>query len=358
MSTITHQNRTVDPAAVESFLGRAVCDAGAALSVLLTHLGDRLGLFAAMADGEPVTPDDLAERTGTESHIVREWLADQAVGGYVAHDAATGCFRLPPEQAFALADESSPALVQGLFDTVAAVYRSIDEELQALRSGSGLGWGDHHPELFPATERSFRPGYRAHLVQEWIPALEGMPERLTSGARVADVGCGHGTATLLLAEAYPNATLVGYDSHPASVAVARAAAAQAGVADRVSFETADATEISGPCDLIAFFDAWHDTADPLGAAAAARRALTDDGSVLLVEPSAHDRLEDNCTPLGRLFYGASALICTPCSVSGGGPGLGAQVGPARTGEIFHEAGFSRFRRAAETTLNAVYEARP
>ena len=354
---MTTTTPVIDEAALEAFLGQAVTDAAAAVSVLLTHLGDRLGLYAAMADSEPVTVDELARRTGTNPRLVHEWLCNQTTGGYVSYDAATGRFRLPPEQAFVLADESSPALVQGLFDLVAAVYRGVDKEIEVFRTGTGLAWRDHHPDLFAATERGFRPGYRAHLVQDWIPALPGMHDKLTAGARVADVGCGHGASTLVLADAYPRSTFVGYDYHAPSVDTARAAAAGAGMGDRVSFAVADATEIAGPFDLIAFFDCWHDTADPLGVAGAARRALAPGGSVLVVEPYANDRLEDNVNPLGRFGYGISTVVCTPCSVSDGGPGLGAQAGEARTRELFLEAGFTSFRRASETPLNIVYEAR-
>ena len=354
---MTTTTAMINEAALEAFLGRTVTDAGAAVSVLLTHLGDRLGLYAAMADSEPVTADELARRTGTNPRLVHEWLCNQTTGGYVAYDVDTERFHLPPEQAFVLADESSPALVQGLFDLVTAVYRGIGKEIEVFRTGNGLAWRDHHPDLFAATERSFRPGYRAHLVSEWIPALDGMHDKLTAGARVADVGCGQGTSTLVLAEAYPASTFVGYDYHTPSVDAARAAVAAAGMADRVRFEVADATEITGPFDLIAFFDCWHDTADPLGVARAARRALAPGGSVLAVEPYANDRLEENVNPLGRFGYGISTLVCTPCSISDGGHGLGAQAGEARTRGLFLDAGFTSFRRASETPLNIVYEAR-
>ena len=327
------------------------------MSVLLTHVGDRLGLYRAMADGTPVTAAQLAHRTDTDPRLVQEWLNNQAVGGYVVQDPSGNRFRLPAEHAFALADESSPAMVQGLFDLVAAVYQSIDKEVGAFRTGTGLTWGEHHRSLFTATERAFRPGYEAHLVQEWIPALDGLPEKLAAGARVADVGCGHGASTVVLAKAYPNSTFVGYDYHVPSLEAARAAAQHAGVAERVDFKVGDAASICGPFDLIAFFDCWHDTADPLGVAEAARRALADGGHVLLVEPFANDRLEDNATPLGRFGYGISTLVCMPCSISDGGPGLGAQAGEQRTRQIFTEAGFGTFRRAAETPLNIVYAAR-
>lgn len=347
----------IDQSALEAFLGRAIGDAGAALSVLLSHLGDRLGLYAAMADGQPVTASELAARTGTIERLVQEWLCNQAIGGYIEYDSVTGRFRLPPEHACALADESSPALIHGLFDLVAAVYQSIDKELGVFRTGSGLSWADHDPALFAATERCFRPGYQTHLVQEWIGALDGMHEKLRAGARVADVGCGYGTSTIVLAHAYPASTFVGYDYHAPSIEVARATATKEELGDRVSFEVCDAGAISGPYDLIAFFDCWHDTADPLGIARAARAALADGGAVLAVEPFADDRLEDNFTPLGRFGYGISTVACVPCSVSDGGPGLGAQAGESRTRELFTKAGFGAFRRATQTPLNIVYEAR-
>ncbi len=357
MTTTLTPTPMIDESALEAFLGQAVTDAAAAVSVLLTHLGDRLGLYAAMADSQPVTAGELAKRTNTNERLVAEWLSNQAAGGYVTYDSRAGQFRLPPEHAFALADESSPALLQGLFDLVAAVYQSIDKELGAFRTGTGLAWPDHHSDLFTATERGFRPGYQAHLVQEWIPALDGMHEKLTAGARVADVGCGRGAATIMLATAYPNSRFVGYDYHAPSIDAAVEAAARAGVADRVRFQVADAVSITGPYDLIAFFDCWHDTADPLAVARAARQALAPGGVVLAVEPFASDRLEDNFNPLGRFGYGISTVVCTPCSISDGGPGLGAQAGEARTRRMFTEAGFKTFRRAGQTPMNIIYESR-
>ncbi len=356
--TTTDTAPALDVARVEEFVGRAVSDAGAAVSVLLAHLGDRLGLYAAMADGAALTPAELADRAGTHERLTEEWLNNQAVGGYVHWDRDTGRFRLPPEHAFALAEETSPALVQGLFALVASVFQSIDKEEEVLRSGSGLAWRDHHPMLFSATERSFRPGYTAHLVQEWVPAVPGLHERLSEGAAVADVGCGYGAALVLLAAAYPRSRFVGFDYHGPSLDAARAATLRAGVADRVDLVQADATAVTGDFDLVTFFDCWHDTADPLGAARAARRSLTDDGLVLVVEPLAGDRLEDNMNPLGRFGYGISTVVCAPCSVSGGGPGLGAQAGESRTRELFTRAGFAGLDRIAETPLNVVYAARP
>lgn len=351
-------NVTLDQSALEAFIGQVVSDCGAAMSVLLTHLGDKLGLYQSMANGDPVSATELAARTGTNERLVHEWLANQAAGGYLTYDPSTDQFRLQAEQAFVLADESSPARVQGAFDMVAAVYQSIDKELDMFRTGRGLTWGDHHHSLFSATDRYFRPGYEARLVQEWIPALGGVHEKLVAGGRVADVGCGYGSTTILMADAYPRSSFVGYDYHEPSIVAARDAAERAGVADRVHFEVAEATTISGPYDLIMFCDCWHDTVDPRGAAEAAKQALGDEGSVMLVEPFAHDRLEDNLNPLGRMCYGASTVICAPCSISDGGPGLGTQAGEARTRGLFTDAGFGSFRRVADTPLNIVYQARP
>lgn len=348
---------TIDDQVLEEFLGHVISDAGAAVSTLLTHLGDRLGIYTALADGEAVSSAELAERTGTNPRLVREWLANQTAGGYVIHDADTDRFRLPPEHAMVLANEHSPVFAQGLFDMVVALFGSIDKEAEALRTGGGLAWADHVPELFAATARCFAPAYRANLVSTWIPALTGIQPRLEAGARVADVGCGHGVSTVLMATAFPRSRFVGYDYHEPSLEAARQAARRAGVEDRVRFEHADAAQVRGEFDLICLLDAWHDQADPVGVAAAARAALAPGGSVMLVEPYAGDSLAENSHPLGRFSYGVSTVVCTPCSTSHGGPGLGAQAGETRTRELFTAAGFTQFRRAAETPLNIVYEAR-
>jgi SAM-dependent methyltransferase len=347
----------VDEAKLEAFLGKVVTDAGSALSSLLVHIGDRLGLYKALADGKPATPAELAERTGTNERMIREWLSSQAAAGYVTYDPASGTFTLPVEHAAALADESSPALVQGFFQVIAAVYQSVDKAEEAFRTGKGLAWGDHHHGLFEGTERFFRPGYEANLVSAWIPALDGAQAKLEAGADVADVGCGHGASTIILAKAYPNSRFTGFDYHGPSIERARKLAAEEGVADRVTFEVADATSNPGTYDLIAFFDCLHDMADPSGAAEQAFKALKPDGTVLLVEPNANDRLEDNLDPRGVAFYSASALVCTPCSLDAGGPALGAQAGEARLRDVVTGAGFTKFRRATETPFNMVLEAK-
>jgi SAM-dependent methyltransferase len=352
------QQQPVDEVRLNAFLGKVVGELGAAASAILVRLGDRLGLYRAMADGGPTTPAELADRTGTHERYVREWLANQAAGGYVTYDAGTGTYALPPEQALALASDDSPASVQGAFQVLAAMAKAEARVADRFRTGDGLSWSDQDGELFEGTERFFRPGYAAHLVREWIPALDGVEAKLVGGARVADVGCGHGASTILMAEAYPRSTFAGYDNHAASIASARARAARAGVADRVTFEVADAAAFPGSgYDLVAHFDSLHDMVDPVGAARRVRSALAPGGTWMLVEPRAGDRVEQNLNPVGRLFYAASTLICVPNSLAQHGLALGAQAGDARLREVVLQAGFASFRRAAETPFNVVLEAR-
>jgi SAM-dependent methyltransferase len=350
--------REIDPAKLEAFVGKVVGELGAAASALLVRIGDELGLYRAMADGEPVTPAELARRTGTNERYLREWLANQAAGGYVEYDARTATFTLSPEQAQALATDDSPASVQGAFQSMSAFAAARERIARRFRTGEGLPWGEHDHDLFTGTERFFRPGYAAHLVDAWIPALDGVEEKLERGARIADVGCGHGTSTVLLAKAYPRCRLVGYDTHPASIDAARENAERAGVADRVRFEVANAISFPGTgFDLVAHFDSLHDMADPVGAARRVRQALAPGGTWMLVEPYAGDRLEENLNPVGRLYYAASTLVCVPNSLAGHGPALGAQAGEARLREVIEQAGFRSFRRATQTPFNLVLEAR-
>ena len=349
----------IDEAKLEQFMHQFVGDLGAAITGPLVMIGDKLGLYKAMADGEPITPTQLAERTDCNERYIREWLCQQAASGYVEYDSDEGTFRLPPEQAMALADENSPAFIPGAFQLVAAVVKDEPQIAERFRSGEGFGWHEHHEDLFEGTERFFRPGYLASLVDAWLPALEGVVEKLSSGARVADIGCGHGASTILMAEAFPESRFVGSDYHEGSIRAARDAAARAGLADRVSFEVASAKDFSGgPFDLVCVFDALHDMGDPAGAARHVREQLSDDGTWMVVEPFAGDAVEENLNPVGRIFYGGSTMLCTPASLSQEvGLALGAQAGERRLTEILQEGGFSRVERVAETPFNIVLEAR-
>jgi 2-polyprenyl-3-methyl-5-hydroxy-6-metoxy-1,4-benzoquinol methylase len=350
----------IDQGKLEEFMGQAVGDLGAAISGLMVYLGDELGLYKAMAGAGSLTSAQLAERAGCDERYVREWLGNQAAGGYVTYDAAADAYELPEEQALALADEDSPVFLPGGFAGIAAAWAGSMKFVEAFRTGQGVGWHEQDTRLFRGTERFFRPGYKAHLVAEWIPALEGVEAKLQAGAKVADVGCGHGASTILMAQAYPKSTLVGFDYHEGSVDTARKRAAESGVGDRVTFEVASAKDYPGTgYDVIAFFDCLHDMGDPEGAVRHSRSAIADEGTVLLVEPFAGDRVEDNLNPVGRAFYGFSTVICTMASKAQEvGLALGAQAGEAAWRDIFTDAGFTRFRRATETPFNLILEARP
>ncbi len=341
------------------FMNRAVGDIGAAFSAGLVVIGEKLGLYKAMAGAGPLLPAELAKKTGTTERYVREWLLNQASGGYVTYDAATGRFTLPEEQALALADENSTVYLPGAFQLVTSVLKDEPKVTAAFLSGDGLDWGDHDPGLFEGTERFFRPNYRGHLVGEWIPALDGVQARLKAGGRVADVGCGHGASTILMAQAFPESTFTGFDSHGPSIEKARRAAAAAGVGKRVSFERASSTDFPGQgYDLVACFDCLHDMGDPVGAAKHVRAALAPDGAWMVVEPFAGDRVEDNLNPVGRVYSAASTMVCVPASLAHDGPALGAQAGEARLVKVMKAGGFTRVRRATQTPFNLVFEARP
>jgi SAM-dependent methyltransferase len=357
---MTTPAQTIDQAKLDEFMGRFVGDLGAAMSAALVVIGDRLGLYRAMADGEPVTPEELAKRTGTDTRYVREWLSNQAAGGYVAYDGSSDRFSLTPEQSLALAQEGSPAFVPGAFQVATALTKDEEKISDAFLGGHGVGWHQHHHELFAGTERFFRPGYAANLITSWIPALDGVQAKLESGGLVADVGCGHGASTILLAQAFPRSEFVGFDYHQASIEHAREAAAAAALDGRVSFEVAPAKQYPGDgYDLVAMFDCLHDMGDPVGAAEHVLETLDPDGTWMIVEPYANDRLEDNLNPVGRVFYGASTLVCTPASRDQEvGLALGAQAGEQRLRGVVTAGGFTRFRRATETPFNLVLEARP
>ncbi len=350
----------IDEDKLNAFMGQFVQDLGAALSVATVMLGDQLGLYKAMADGQPITPDELARRTGTDARYVREWLASQAAGGYVRYDDDADRFVLEPEQALALAHDDSPAFIPGAFQLAAGLIKDEPRIAEAFRSGQGVGWHEHDHDLFCGTERFFRPGYIANLLSAWIPALDGVADKLQAGALVADVGCGHGASTIILAEAFPRSEFVGFDYHSESIAHAREAAARAGVDGRVTFEVASAKEFPGSSyDLVAMFDCLHDMGDPVGAARHVHHALAGDGTWLIVEPFANDDLSENLNPVGRVFYSASTMVCTPASRDQEvGLALGAQAGEARLREVVQAGGFTGFRRATETPFNLVLEARP
>lgn len=355
---------TPDPATpvsdekIHAFLGKVIDDFGAALSCALVYIGQKLGLYQAMAGAGPLTPGELARRTGTVERYAREWLVNQAAGGYVEYDPATGRYSLPPEQAVALTDERSPFYVGGGFYVIKAMTRAETRIEEAFRTGGGMLWREHDPDLFLGTERFFRPGYAAHLVAEWIPSLTGMEGKLRAGARVADVGCGHGASTIILGRAYPESRFFGFDDHEPSIERARQAAAEAGIADRVQFSVAEATVIPGEgYDLIAFFDCLHDMGDPIGALQRARRALAAEGSVLIVEPMAGDSVEENFNPLGRTYSAASTLCCTANSLALGGPALGAIASDRALREAVTAGGFRHFRRTTQTPFNRIFEAR-
>jgi SAM-dependent methyltransferase len=358
--TTTDLRPPVEEERLEQFLGHAIGDLGATLSAGLVVIGDRLGLYRAMADCEPITVEELARRTGTVPVYVAAWLANQAAGGYLQYDAASGMYAMTPEQSFALAQEDSPAFFPGSMQLALAALRDVTAITECFRSGAGFGWHEHDADLFEGTERFFRPGYVANLVDNWLPALDGVLGKLAAGASVADVGCGHGASTILMSQAFPASSFFGVDYHEGSIRVARRRAAQAGVADRTRFEALEAAELVPEAfDLITMFDCLHDMGDPEGAARAALRALKPDGTFMVVEPAAGDRIEDNLHPVGRVFYAGSTLICTPSSLAQtGAKALGAQAGPARLSGVLTDAGFGAVRVASQSPINLVLEARP
>jgi SAM-dependent methyltransferase len=350
----------VNETKLHEFMMKAVGEMGAAMNAALILVGDKLGIYKAMAGAGPMTSEEIAVKTKTHERYVREWLAAQSAGGFITYDSSTKKYTLPPEQALALADENSPVFLPGFFEIVSACIKDEPKVTEAFRTGKGLGWHEHDHGLFAGTERFFRPNYRAHLIGEWIPALGDVDSKLKAGAKVADVGCGLGTSTILMAQAYPKSAFVGFDYHPASIEMARKAAAAAGVSDRVKFEVASAKEYPGEgYQLVTFFDCLHDMGDPEGAARHVRKTLDPGGAWMIVEPFANDKLEENLNPIGRVFYAASTMLCTPASLSQEvGLGLGAQAGEGRLSKVLKSAGFTRVRRAAETPFNIVLEARP
>ena len=348
----------MNEAKMQEFMMKALLDMGATATAPMILLGDRLGLYKALAEIGPSNPADLANKTGTAERYIREWLGSQAAAGYIDYDPAAAKYHLNEEQKAALATEDSPFFIAGAFQCMAALFAAHDKLTECFKTGKGLDWGDQHPLLFVGTERFFRPGYLAHLISEWIPSLEGVEAKLKSGAKVADIGCGYGSSTILMAQSYPKSQFIGFDYHRPSIEAATQRAAKAGVAERARFEVAKSTDYPGEgYDLVAHFDCLHDMGDPVGAARRVKETLAKDGVWMIVEPKAGDKPEDNFNPVGRVFYAASTSVCVPASLAQNGPALGAQAGEAKLREVLREGGFTKVRRAAETPFNIVLEAR-
>lgn len=352
------QTRPINEDQMNAFLGKVVGDFGAALGASLVYIGQKLGLFKAMAEAGPISADQLAERTSTNARYIREWLINQAANGYCEYDPGTQRFSLSPEQAVALTDESSPFFVGGGFHVIKAMTHAVSRIEDHFRNGGGILWGDHDPDLFVGVERFFRPGYAAHLVASWIPSLTGIEEKLKAGGKVADIGCGHGSSTIIMAQAYPNSRFWGFDNHPKSIETATVRAREAGVSERVTFAVSNASEVPDEqYDMVSFFDCLHDMGDPLSACKRAAQVLAADGSALIVEPMAGNTVEENFNIIGRVFSGASTLCCTSNSLALDGPALGAVAPESAIREVVLAGGFSQFRRATQTPFNRIFEAR-
>lgn len=350
----------IDSQKLDAFVGRVVDDLGASISGLLLHIGDKLGLYKAMAGAGPLTSQQLAEKTGTTERYVREWLCNQAASGYITYDPVLEKFFLTEEQAFCLASEDSPAFFPGGFEMVASSFVDEPKITAAFRSGLGVGWHEHDSRLFSGVARFFRPGYNANLISSWIPSLEGVETKLKAGAKVADLGCGFGASTLVMAKAFPRSVFVGFDPHTPSIEQARQSASEAGLDTHVSFQTAGAKDFPGnDYDFVTVFDCLHDMGDPGGAVRHVRQSLKVDGTMMLVEPFSGDEIEENLNPIGRVYYGFSTVVCTPASLAQEvGMALGAQAGERRLRNVMTDAGFTHFRRATQTPFNLVFEARP
>jgi len=346
---------------LHDFMLKAVGDIASTMSAMLLIIGDRLGLYKAMAEsGQPITSDELAKKTNTNERIIREWLANQAAGGYITYNASDGKYTIPPEQAMALADENSPVYIHGAYQSIRSFFKDEDKFIEMFKSGKGLRWGEHHHDLFEGTARFFKPNYVGNLVSSWIPSLDGVEEKLKQGAKVADIGCGYGISTTLMAKAYPNSKFYGFDNHSPSIEQAKELSKKEGITGNVEFSSISANDksIGNDYDLITFFDCLHDMGDPIGAMKFAKQSLKPDGTCMIIEPMANDKIEENLNLVGRTYYAASTLVCVPNSLADNGPALGAQAGEKKIKEISEAAGFTKFRRATQTLFNIIYEAKP
>jgi 2-polyprenyl-3-methyl-5-hydroxy-6-metoxy-1,4-benzoquinol methylase len=354
-----HSQTAVDEKKLNEFMTKAAGDVGSTYSAMLVLIGERLGLYKAMAELGPTTSAELSDRTDTSERYVREWLANQAAGGYVKYSTTDGTYSLPPEQTLVLADENSPVYIQGAYQVIRSIFKDEDKFVEMFRTGKGLRWGEHHHDLFEGTARFYKASYIGNIVQSWIPSLDGVEQKLNDGAKVGDIGCGYGISTRIMAKAYPNSKFYGYDNHSPSIEKAKEQAKEEGAGNNIEFKVVSANEpIGNDYDLLTFFDCLHDMGDPVGAMKYAKQSLKPGGTCMIVEPMANDKMEDNLNPLGRICYAASTLICVPNSLADNGPALGAQAGERRTKEIAEKAGFTKFRQATRTPFNIIYEARP
>jgi 2-polyprenyl-3-methyl-5-hydroxy-6-metoxy-1,4-benzoquinol methylase len=346
---------------LHDFMLKAVGDIASTMSSMLLIIGDRLGLYKVMAEsGTPVTSGELAKKTNTNERLIREWLANQAAGGYITYNASDEKYTLPPEQAMALADENSPIYIHGAYQAIRSYFKDEDKFVEMFKTGKGLRWGEHHHDLFEGTARFFKPNYVGNLVSTWIPSLNGVEEKLKQGAKVADIGCGYGISTILMAKAYPNSKFYGFDNHGPSIEQAKVQARKEGITGNIEFSSVSANDesIGHDYDLITFFDCLHDMGDPLAAMKFAKKSLKPDGTCMMIEPMANDKVEENLNAVGRTYYAASTLVCVPNSLADNGPALGAQAGEKKIKEISEASGFTKFRRATQTPFNIIYEAKP
>ena len=349
----------IDQQKLNEFMQKAAGDIASTLSAMLVIIGDRLDLYKAMAEsGQPISSEELARKTDTNERLVREWLANQAAGGYLTYNASDGKYTLPPEQAMALADENSPVYIHGAYQAIRSYFKDEDKLVEMFKTGKGLRWEEYHHDLFEGSALFYKPNYVGNLVSSWIPSLEGVEEKLKQGAKVADIGCGYGISTILMAKVYPNSKFYGFDNHGFSIEKAKEQAKKEGVTKNTELYVVSANDesIGNDYDLITFFDCLHDMGDPVGAMKLAKQSLKPDGTCMIIEPMANDKIEDNLNLVGRTFYAASTLVCVPNSLADNGPALGAQAGEKKIKEIVEAAGFTRFRRATQTPFNIIYEA--